>query len=67
MKGVLNVPQVLWHKTIWVRDREKFLAALNNGYILEYKEINHCSRNENLLFPFQGWRQIKFGLNCILR
>ena len=67
MREILNIPQQLWGKTVWVRDREKFLEALRSGYLLEFKDINHCSRNENLLMPFLGWKQVKFGLNCVLR
>jgi len=65
MSEVINIPKELWHSTILVKDRIKFIEGLKMGKLLEFYPISEINK-QSMETVFKNWQQIRVGLNCIL-
>ena len=65
MSGVIQIPKELWHSTILVKNRVRFLECLKKGQLLEYYRVDEVNK-KSMETVFKDWHQIRIGLNCIL-
>jgi hypothetical protein len=65
MSEVINIPKELWHCTILVKNRVRFLECLRKGQLLEYYKVDEVKK-KSMETVFKDWHQIRIGLNCIL-
>jgi hypothetical protein len=65
MDYIVNIPKELWHTTILVKDRVRFVEGLKKGQLLEFYKVGEVNK-KSLETVFKNWHQIRIGLNCIL-
>lgn len=59
MSEVINIPKELWHSTILVKNRVRFLECLRKGQLLEYYKVDEVNK--------RVWKQFsKTGTKFVL-
>jgi len=63
---MLFIPSNLWNSIIIVPNKEKFLCELEKGNLTEYKLVMDLTKGELKEYISKGWKNIKFGINCVM-
>lgn len=63
---MVNIPTILWLRTVFVRNRVSFIDSLQKGEIDDFIDPRSCSKERCEELLSQGWQLIGFGLNCVL-